>query len=134
MLKLPKELKSAKAFYAFLGVGNRERTFLEKYVDYRYREASIPKRRGGKRILLIPERRLKFLQRRALLLLNQLHRARAPVHGFVEGKGPITNANEHQKRPYLLNLDLKNYFGTVTHRRVIGLLEAMGLEQEVAWA
>jgi hypothetical protein len=134
MPELPKELKSAKAFYAFLGVGARERAFLEKYAAYRYVEALIPKRRGGFRVLLVPERRLKFLQRKTLQLLEQLHSPRAPVHGFVAGRGPITNANEHQKRPFLLNLDLKNYFGAVSRRRVVGLLEALKLDGEVATA
>jgi hypothetical protein len=134
MTSLPDKLKSAKAFYAFLGVGTGEREFLEKHAAYRYTQASIPKRRGGTRTLLVPERRLKFLQRKTLKLLEELHSPRAPVHGFVVGRGPVTNANEHQKRPYLLNLDLKNYFGTVTRRRVVGLLEALGIDGEVAKA
>ena len=134
MASLPDELKSAEAFYAFLGVGTEEREFLEKHAAYRYTHASIPKRRGGTRTLLVPERRLKFLQRRALELLQQLHSPRAPVHGFIKDRGAITNANEHQTRPYLLNLDLRNFFGAIARRRVFGMLEALGLEEEVALA
>jgi RNA-directed DNA polymerase len=134
MTSLPHELKSAKAFYAFLGVGTGERKFLEKHAAYRYTQASIPKRRGGKRTLLVPERRLKFFQRKTLKLLEELHSPRAPVHGFIKDRGAITNANAHQKRPYLLNLDLQNYFGAITRRRVRGMLEALGLEAEVAVA
>jgi hypothetical protein len=134
MANLPDELKSAKAFYAFLGVGLAERKFLEKHAAYRYRQASIPKRRGGARTLLVPERRLKFLQHKTLGLLEQLHSPRVPVHGFVEKRGAITNANAHQTRPYLLNLDLRNYFGVITRRRVLGMLQALGLEEEVALA
>jgi hypothetical protein len=134
MPKLPDQLKSATAFYAFLGVGIGERKFLEKHADYRYAEVPIPKRRGGIRILLVPERRLKFLQRRTLAILEQLHSPRAPAHGFVRDRGAITNANAHQARPYLLNLDLKNYFGAITRRRVFGLLQVLGFEEEVAEA
>ena len=128
------QLKSADNFYSYLAVKAGERAFLEKYASFRYAEASIPKRRGGTRTLLVPERRLKFLQRQTLKLLEQLHSSRAPVHGFVKGKGAITNANEHQKRPYLLNLDLEDFFGTISRRRVVGLLEALGLDTEVAKA
>lgn len=134
MAGLANELKSADAFYAFLGVGTGERKFLEKYAAYRYTQVSIPKRGGGTRKLLIPERRLKFLQRKTLALLHQLHSTRSPVHGFVKGRGAISNANAHQTRPYLLNLDLKDYFGTISRRRVFGLLQALGLEEEVATA
>jgi RNA-directed DNA polymerase len=134
MIEVPSQMKSAKDFFAYLGVKADERAFLEKYAFYRYTEASIPKRRGGTRTLLVPERRLKFLQRQTLKLLEQLHSSRAPVHGFVKARGAITNANEHQKRPYLLNLDLKDYFGTISRRRVVGLLEALGFDTEVAKA
>jgi RNA-directed DNA polymerase len=134
MATLPDELKSANAFWAFLGVGAGERKFLEKHASYRYAQASIPKRRGGTRTLLVPERRLKFLQRKTLGLLQQLHPPRNPVHGFIKDRGAITNANEHQTRPFLLNLDLRNYFGSITRRRVLGVLQAMGLKQDVATA
>src|SRR6266478_2110456 len=132
MANLPDELQSAKALYAFLGVKTEEGKFLAQHAAYRCTQASIPKRRGGTRTLLVPERRLKFLQRKTLKLLEELHSPRAPVHGFVEGRGPITNANEHQKRPYLLNLDLKDYFGTISRRRLVGLFEALGFDEEVA--
>ena len=134
LTNLPNELKSAKDFYDFLGVGTAERSFLEKYAGYRYTEVSIPKRRGGTRILFVPERRLKFLQRKTLKLLQQLHRPRNPVHGFVKDRGAITNANAHQTRPYLLNLDLRNYFGVISRRRVFGMLVSLGLKDEAALA
>jgi hypothetical protein len=129
MASLPNTLHSAKAFYAFLGVGTGERTFLEKHAAYRYTQASIPKRRGGTRTLLVPERRLKFLQSKTLELLQQLHSPRAPVHGFVKDRGAVTNANAHQTRRYLLNLDLRNYFGAITRRRVLGMLRALALRK-----
>src|ERR1700676_5807754 len=114
MPNVPKELKSANALFAYLGVGNAERKFLERHAFYRYTEVAIPKRRKGTRTLLVPERRLKFLQREMLKLLTQLYVPRDPVHGFVEDRGALTNANAHQKRPYLLNIDLKNFFGVIS--------------------
>lgn len=134
MAGVPDELKSPDAFYAFLGVGAAERKFLEKYAAYRYKPATIPKRRGGNRQLLVPEPRLKYLQRQTLILLNRVHSPRAPVHGFVTGRSAITNANAHQTRTYLLNIDLRNFFGFVTGRRVMGTLKAVGLSEKVAAA
>ncbi len=77
----------------------------------------------------MPERRLKFLQCKTLELLQQLYSPRAPVHGFIKDRGAITNASAHQTRPYLLNLDLRDYFGVITRRRVLGMLKALGLEK-----
>jgi RNA-directed DNA polymerase len=134
MPTLPKALASANDFYAYLGVGAGERKFLEAHAFHRYKRVNVPKRRGGTRPLMVPERRLKFLQRRTHQLLLQLYRPRAPVHGFVKQKGAITNANEHQKRPYLLNIDVRNFFGVISRRRVRGMLVSMGLPDDTAEA
>jgi RNA-directed DNA polymerase len=134
MATLPRALQSATSFYAFLGVGPGERKFLEKHAAYRYERVFIRKRRGGKRILLVPERRLKFLQRRTLLLLQRIESPRVPVHGFIKGRSAITNAGAHQARQYVLNVDLRNYFGEISLRRVLGMFKAIGLNEEVAEA
>lgn len=132
MSALPADLKFALAYYGYLGVGKKEQLFLEKHSFYRYKEVKIPKRRGGSRTLLVPERRLKFLQRRTLILLTNLYSVRAPVHGFVKERGAITNANEHQKRTYLLNIDTKNFFDVISRRRVHGVLVSFGIDEDVA--
>ncbi|MCW5676225.1 MAG: trypsin-like peptidase domain-containing protein [Xanthobacteraceae bacterium] len=134
MLNLPKELHSPTALYSFLGVGAKEQEFLEKHSAYRYKHAAVPKRNGGTRVLWIPERRLKYLQRKLLGLLEQLHAPRKTAHGFVRGRSSITNANAHQTRPFLLNIDLKDFFVTISRRRVLGLLESLGIPTEVAEA
>ncbi|WP_187434765.1 reverse transcriptase domain-containing protein [Bradyrhizobium cytisi] len=131
---MPKALGSANDFYAYLGVGAGERKFLEKHAFHRYKRVIVPKRRGGTRVLMVPDRRLKFLQRKAHQLLNQLYRPRTPVHGFVKQKGAISNANEHQRRPYLFNIDLRNFFGVISRRRVLGMLISMGLPDDAAEA
>ncbi|WP_045004209.1 reverse transcriptase domain-containing protein [Bradyrhizobium sp. LTSP857] len=134
MPTVPAELKTANALFAHLGVGSAERKFLEHHAFYRYTEVAIPKRRKGERKLLVPERRLKFLQREMLKLLSQLYVPRDPVHGFVVGRGALTNASAHEKRPYLLNIDLKNFFGVIARRRVRGMLLSFHLEEEIAEA
>jgi hypothetical protein len=134
MTKIPNELKSASAFFVYLGVGSKERKFLEQHSFYRYTEVSIPKRGKGSRTLLVPERRIKYLQRKTLKLLSQLYSPRIPVHGFVEHRSAITNANAHQKRPYLLNIDMRNFFGVISYRRVLGMLQSLSLDDEVATA
>lgn len=134
MAALPAELLSVPAFHAFLGVGTAEASFLSRHAQYRYETVLIPKRRGGHRSLMVPDRRLKFLQRRLLEILQPLYRPKPAAHGFVKTRSPITNANAHQGRPYLLNLDLENYFGVITRNRVRGVLMAVGVPNDVASA
>lgn len=132
MKPIPPELGSVDALLSHLGVKAGEAKFLKLHRQYRYSEVQIPKRRGGARTLLVPERRLKYVQRRLLPLLEKLYFARRPVHGFVKGRGVISNAQAHERRPYLINLDLSDFFGTITRRRVHSLLQRIGLSEEVA--
>jgi hypothetical protein len=60
MVTLPKALGSANDFYAYLEVGAAERKFLENHAFHRYKRVNVPKRRGGTRLLMVPERRLKL--------------------------------------------------------------------------
>lgn len=132
MAALPTELTSLAALRSFLEIGDGEAKFLARYAGYRYRQVLIPKRRGGARILLVPDKRLKFLQRKLLEILEPQYTPRAAVHGFVKAKSAISNANAHQARPYLLNLDLENFFGSITPNRVGGMLRAIGIPPDVA--
>lgn len=124
--EIPPALASESALLEFLGVGRAEYLFLQRFAAYRYRSAMIPKRKGGVRTLMVPDDRLKFIQRKLLELLEPLYNIRAPVHGFVKGRGAISNAASHQARPYLLNVDLENYFGSVTRNRVRGVIASFG--------
>ena len=132
MTTLPDPLRSKSAFYTYLKIGEGERKFLEKYAHYRYRTFTVPKRNTGHRTILAPEKRLKYLQRKILLLLQNVYTPRIPVHGFVKKKGIISNAGEHQTRPYLINIDLSKYFETITKRRVFGLLVKLGVNRDVS--
>ncbi|WAC28567.1 reverse transcriptase domain-containing protein [Ancylobacter sp. SL191] len=132
MTTIPKELVSFSDFLAFTSTSAKELSFLSKYVSIKYKSFHVPKKKGGTRQLLCPDPRLKYLQRRILLLLNQIYTPLYPVHGFVKGRGIASNALQHQRKPYLLNIDLKDYFGTISRPRVRGALVAMGVEQSIA--
>lgn len=132
MATIPPELSSRAALHAHLGIGSREARFIARFVQNAYSTALIPKRRGGQRSLMVPDERLKHLQRRLLPLLDALYRPKPCVHGFVVSKSPITNADAHQGRPYLLNLDIENYFGVISRNRVSGMLRAVGLSPSVS--
>lgn len=132
MVKLPTPLSSKTAFFTHLGVGAKEQAFLEKYASFRYDFVEIPKRGGGKRPLLVPEKRLKFLQQKILALLSEIYSPRSPVHGFTKDRNVISNANAHQARPFLLNIDISNFFGSISWKRVHGMLVAIGLDDDLA--
>jgi retron-type reverse transcriptase len=97
-----------------------------------YRTFEIAKRSGGKRRIAAPEPELKALQRTILRKLL----ARLPVHaaanGFERGRSIATNARPHVGKAVLLRMDLKDFFGSTTSKRVREYFLAIGWNAEAA--
>jgi RNA-directed DNA polymerase len=119
-----------------LGISLKELWFFaihrEKEQRPHYVMFAIPKRSGGKRVIMAPKRRLKAIQRR----LNQLMVSKFPLsdnaHGFRKNRNIKTGAEPHVGKNVLLHLDLENFFPTITFARVRGLLIAYGYSFPVA--
>ena len=72
-----------------------------------------------KRWIEAPDAELKAVQRK--LLDRVLYRI-APTkwaHGFVRGRSIVTGAQEHVGKQWVVNLDIKNFFPSVTRRQVV---------------
>lgn len=97
-----------------------------------YHMFTIPKRRGGSRIIEAPEDELKDLQRRILRrLLNPL-----PVHpaatGFVRKRSIVDHARPHTGRAAVVNLDLADFFPSISADRVRRCFRAIGWNREAS--
>lgn len=97
-----------------------------------YHEFDIPKKSGGVRHITAPAGMLKDVQRCISTLLSQLYRPSEAVHGFTLGRSVLTNANCHLGRNYVLNIDLKDFFPSVTLSMIIGSLMQLGFSKEVS--
>ncbi|QSQ14102.1 reverse transcriptase family protein [Myxococcus landrumensis] len=97
-----------------------------------YVEFETPKRSGGVRRICAPRAKLKAAQR-ALLegLLARLPTHEA-VHGFVSGRSTVTNAQAHVGNHVVVRVDVEDFFPSVHYRRVKGLFESHGYNEEVA--
>jgi len=115
-----------------LGTSSAELRKIWFYRSRMYHRFDIAKRRHGSRVITAPDNRLKMIQRKLLALLEQLYRPRRPVHGFVEDRSVLSNAKTHLKRRYLLNLDLKDFFPSITEARVAGVLRSFKMPGRVA--
>ncbi|MEM1127598.1 MAG: reverse transcriptase family protein [Bacteroidota bacterium] len=97
-----------------------------------YRPFLMAKKSGGTRRISAPMPRLKRAQRWVLdTLLSQvpLHDA---AHGFVSGRSIVTNAQPHVGADVVVNMDLRDFFPTVTYPRVKGLYRGLGYSEQVA--
>jgi RNA-directed DNA polymerase len=97
-----------------------------------YRRFAVPKKTGGERIISAPMPRLKALQRQILndvLSKVPLHDA---AHGFRRDRTIVTAAKPHLSAPVVVNLDLRDFFPSVTYRRTKGLFRSLGYGEQVA--
>lgn len=97
-----------------------------------YHRFGIPKKSGGIRSISAPKPRLANAQR--WVLQNVLERldVAPPAHGFVRHRSILTNATPHVGRAVVMNLDLRDFFPSVTFRRVKGLFRKVGYNEHVA--
>lgn len=96
------------------------------YPSPAYRAFLLKKRGGGNRLIEEPRKKVKLLQIKALAFFAQFAPNTRPcVHGFVKDRSILTNANAHwDRRPtFVLNLDLKDFFPSISFFRVRGLLK-----------
>ncbi|MGY4750789.1 reverse transcriptase domain-containing protein [Pannonibacter sp. Q-1] len=129
---IPPELASEAALLIYLGVSAKELKKIWWFRGRMYHRFEIAKGNGKSRIINAPDKRLKYLQRKIAPLLDQLYRARNPVHGFVAGKSVKTNALAHLRKRFVLNIDLKDFFPSITENRITGVLESLGIDSRVA--
>jgi hypothetical protein len=93
-----------------------------------YRTFEIPKKDGGMRQIETPNDDLK----RTLGLLNRylqsvyLFEKSSAAYGFIVGikndddrRNVVTNARKHLGKPYLLNIDLADFFHSITRERIL---------------
>ncbi|MBL8682138.1 MAG: RNA-directed DNA polymerase [Myxococcales bacterium] len=93
---------------------------------------TIPKRSGGTRSLSAPHEKLARAQKWVLEHVLAKLPTEIPAHGFIRGHSTVTNALPHVKRDVVVNLDLKDFFPTVSFARVRGVLEKVGYSPAVA--
>jgi RNA-directed DNA polymerase len=97
-----------------------------------YHRYGIAKKTGGIRYISAPKPALKAAHnwlRGNILARLSVH---SSAHGFVPTRSIVTNAVGHVNRAVVINMDMKEFFPSITFRRVKGLFEGMGYSEHVA--
>jgi RNA-directed DNA polymerase len=97
---------------------------------HKYKKFSIPKKKGGERVISAPDPRLKLIQTRLAKLLEACQievEAKLSVkkqcvlaHGFKRGFSIQTNALNHRHQRWVFNADLQDFFPSINFGRVYG--------------
>ena len=91
-----------------------------------YVRFAVKKRSGGERVLSSPHEKLKAVQRWILAeVLNRIP-LEPNAHGFVPGRGILSNATPHVGTGFVVNLDLKDFFPGIGFRRVRHAFKRVG--------
>lgn len=86
-----------------------------------YKTFSIPKKSGGERQIAMPLRGLALSQDRLAPLLKHVYNPGPHVKAFVKGSSFVSNAAYHYNQRWILNIDLRDFFASITFARVRGI-------------
>ena len=97
-----------------------------------YVQFEVTKRSGGSRQLAAPHRKLARCQHwieHEILNKLSVHEA---ANGFVKERSIVTNAQPHVAADVIVNLDLRDFFPSITFPRVQGLFRKLGYSPAAA--
>ena len=149
-------IEDDRALAEFLGIEYKKLRFLVYHRDVvsvdHYHRYSIPKKKGGHRNIAAPKSILKNAQRKILEEVLSKIPVSEHAHGFLKGKSVVSGAKVHmlnkdeiagsnrtsfgmdkehminkdENTQLLINMDLEDFFPTITFERVRGMFKAFG--------
>lgn len=122
-----------KHFSILLGI---EYKMLLRYINSAnefYHPICIPKKTEGFRQLEIPTMKLKEIQSAILVDILEHFKVSPHAYAFKKGRSIVDNARKHIDKEYVLNLDLKDFFGTIRYERVFRVFYYYGYTKEVSY-
>lgn len=97
-----------------------------------YHTFFIPKKSGGKRKIEAPSDRLKSFQLWIKeQILDNIHIS-DHAKGFKKSSSIIDNAKEHVGKDLVINVDIKDFFPSITYKQVFRIFVYIGYTTEVA--
>ena len=130
-------VKTLLELHAFIEKSKQDLDFEEKLspsslktllysINANYHQFTIPKKSGGSRSIHAPSKKLKLIQHIVSYALGQFFKVHPSTHGFIKNRGIQTNAQVHVTSEYILNIDLKDFFPSVSITRIEKNLEDLG--------
>ena len=109
-----------------------------------YNTFTVPKKTGGQRQITAPGPAVKSLQYKLLPYFTEIYKTKQPtcVHGFVQRTSLVgqyhikSNAQAHLGKKYVLNIDLQDFFHSISTERIYQLFreEPFGFRNGIATA
>lgn len=90
----------------------------------RYFSFEIPKKNGSKRKIDAPCNGLKHIQRCLNVIFQIVHTPHNSAMGFIKGRSVVSGAIIHLQQKYVYNIDLKDFFPSITSGRLYKRLQS----------
>ncbi|WP_291728750.1 reverse transcriptase family protein [Bernardetia sp.] len=97
-----------------------------------YHSYFVSKKSGGKRLISAPKPKLKSAQNWIKTNILDKVEISQNVHGFVKERSILTNAKPHQNKNIVISLDLKDFFPSISYKRVKGLFQKFGYSEQLS--
>jgi RNA-directed DNA polymerase len=97
-----------------------------------YVRFQIAKKTGGMREISAPLPRLKQAQQWILDHILEQIVLHPTAHGFRRGRSIVTNAQPHVGAVVVINLDLQNFFPSISYPRIKGIFRSLGYSEAIA--
>jgi RNA-directed DNA polymerase len=88
-----------------------------------YQKFKIKKKNGLFRPITSPFGKLKHLQQCFNVILKSIYQPHESAFGFTDNLSIIDNAKIHTNKEYVFNIDLKDFFSTITINKIVECLE-----------
>ena len=107
---------------------NQMLCFADTRNDYRrVKRYFMHKKHGGRRPIVAPHHSLMHMLQGFNVLLQQYNPPTPWGYGFVRGRSVVQNAQLHVGKRYILNVDIKDFFPSITRQMVEDVLTAAPL-------
>lgn len=106
----------------------------DKIAPKRYRTFHIKKKSGGLREIKAPCRQLDVILTCINIMLKSVYTSSDAAMGFTSGRSVLNNAQVHVGQNYVFNIDLKDFFPSISQARVWKRLQLppFNFSQEIA--
>jgi len=102
--------------------------------DNFYKDFVIPKKTGGIRKICAPSMNLKKIQRWILDNILMKFDIDESAKGFIKNNSIVDNAKIHTNKALVYNIDIKNFFPSISSEKVYFLFYNKGYSSEVSFA
>lgn len=106
---------------------SRKTSTISHYIRFK-----IPKKTGGERLISAPMPRMKNAQHWILVNILEKLELHDTAHGFRRDRSIVSNAQPHVRSDVIINFDLKDFFPSISYKRVKGLFHSFGYSEAAA--